>query len=291
MADIYKKHGLVLLVLVLLFVTISIFYLDWRYSKRGLTFAMMNVGQGDALFIESPTGTQIIVDGGPGKNILKELPKLMPFWDRSIDAMVITNPDKDHISGFTDILKLYTVDTVFEPGTINDSGTYKNIEKEIKNKKIPDILAKKGMNIDIGGGAYLEVLFPDKDVSMGEVNDGSIVMRLIYGETSIMLTGDATEKTENIILNNERYKKENILESYILKVGHHGSRTSSSYEFVQAVRPKYALISDGLNNSYGHPHKETLKTFADLGVEVLRTDELGTIVFSCDRMGTCEMHK
>ncbi len=288
MADIYKKHGLVLLVLVLLFVTISIFYLDWRYSKRGLTFAMMNVGQGDALFIESPTGTQIIVDGGPGKNILKELPKLMPFWDRSIDAMVITNPDKDHISGFTDILKLYTVDTVFEPGTINDSGTYKNIEKEIKNKKIPDILAKKGMNIDIGGGAYLEVLFPDRDVSMGEVNDGSIVMRLIYGETSIMLTGDATVKTEGIILKNE--KKEN-LESDILKIGHHGSRTSSSYDFVQAVHPKYALISDGANNSYGHPHKETLKTLTDLGVEVLRTDELGTIVFSCDRMGTCEIHK
>jgi competence protein ComEC len=288
MADIYKKHGLVLLVLVFLFVTISIFYLDWRYSKRVLTFAMMDVGQGDALFIESPTGTQIIVDGGPGKNILKELPKLMPFWDRSIDAMVITNPDKDHISGFTDILKLYTVDTVFEPGTINDSGTYKNIEKEIKNKKIPDILAKKGMNIDIGGGAYLEVLFPDRDVSMGEVNDGSIVMRLIYGETSIMLTGDATVKTEGIILKNE--KKEN-LGGDILKIGHHGSRTSSSYDFVQAVHPKYALISDGLNNSYGHPHKETLKTLTDLGVEVLRTDELGTIVFSCDRMGTCEIHK
>ena len=288
MADIYKKHGLVLLVLVLLFVTISIFYFDWRNSHKVLTFAMMDVGQGDALFIESPTGTQIIVDGGPGKNILKELPKLMPFWDRSIDAVVVTNPDKDHISGFTDILKLYTVDAVFEPGTINDSGTYKNIEKEIKNKKIPDILAKKGMNIDIGGGAYLEVLFPDRDVSMGEVNDGSIVMRLIYGETSIMLTGDATVKTEGIILKNE--KKEN-LGSDILKIGHHGSRTSSSYDFVQAVHPKYALISDGLNNSYGHPHKETLKTLADLGVEVLRTDELGTIVFSCDRMGACEIHK
>ena len=204
MVDNYKKHGLVLMVLVLIFCNSIIFYIDFKYSNRKLTFVMMNVGQGDALFIESPTGTQIIVDGGPGKNILKELPKFMPFWDRSIDAVVITNPDKDHISGFTDILKLYKVDTVFEPGTMNDSSTYKNLEKEIKNQDIPNILAKKGMIIDIGGGAYLEVLFPDRDVSMREVNDGSIVMRLIYGETSIMLTGDATLKTEKIILNNEK---------------------------------------------------------------------------------------
>ncbi|MEK7588515.1 MAG: ComEC/Rec2 family competence protein [Patescibacteria group bacterium] len=288
MVDNYKKHGLVLMVLVLIFCNSIIFYIDFKYSNRKLTFVMMNVGQGDALFIESPTGTQIIVDGGPGKNILKELPKFMPFWDRSIDAVVITNPDKDHISGFTDILKLYKVDTVFEPGTMNDSSTYKNLEKEIKNQDIPNILAKKGMIIDIGGGAYLEVLFPDRDVSMREVNDGSIVMRLIYGETSIMLTGDATLKTEKIILNNE---KENSLQSDILKVGHHGSRTSSSYEFVKEVKPKYAVISDGVNNSYGHPHPETLRTLNELGVEILRTDELGTIIFSCDRMGTCEIHK
>ncbi|MBP6866495.1 MAG: MBL fold metallo-hydrolase [Candidatus Pacebacteria bacterium] len=274
-----RDYGLFYLALFLLLATIFVFYLNWQNSHRELTFAMLDVGQGDALFVESPTGIQILIDGGPKNAVLQELPKVMPFWDRTLDAVIITNPDADHISGFTEVLKLYKVGAIFEPGTYNSSKLYKSISSEVKNQNIPDVLLRRGMNLGLGGGAYIEVLFPDRDVSEWSPNDGSAVMRLVYGDNSIMLTGDATEKTESIVL--AENQKEN-LDSDILKVGHHGSRTSTSPEFVEAVSPKYGLISSGEGNSYGHPHKETLDTLASFGTKILRTDQSGTIVMKSD---------
>src|SRR3990167_2628354 len=124
---------------------------------------------------------------------------MSPF-DRRIDAIIITNPDQDHIGGVADVLKTYKVDMVFESGTLNDSKTFQNLKTEIKNKNIPDILAKKGMRLDIGGGAVIDILFPDRDVFDWASNDGSVVARLTYGDTSILLMGDSTALTEKIIL-------------------------------------------------------------------------------------------
>lgn len=278
-----KKYGLLILTSALLVAVIFIFHLDWQNTHRKLTFAMLNIGQGDALFIESPTGAQMLIDGGPAGKIISKLSQVMPFYDRSIDAIIITNPDADHIAGFLSVLKNYKVGRVFEPGTFNDSKTYKNLKKEIENKKIPDILAKRGMRINLGGGAVLDILFPDRDVSNWTTNDGSIMARLSYGKTSVMLTGDATSETERIILSEN---PQSNLHSTILKVGHHGSHTSSSPEFVQAVSPEYALISDGKGNSYGHPHEETLGTLAKFGAKIFRTDELGTIIMKSDGINT-----
>lgn len=240
---------------------------------------MLDVGQGDALFIESPTGTQLLVDGGPPRKILSQLARVMSPFDRHIDAIVITNPDQDHIGGFEDVLKVYKVDRVFEPGTINDSKTYQNLKEEIKNKNIPDILAKRGMKLDIGGGAVIDILFPDRDVSTWNSNDGSIIAKLSYGETSMMLTGDSTSVTEKIIL---AENSGSLLKSTVLKVGHHGSRTSTSAPFMEAVAPTYALISNGKDNKYGHPHPDTLATLAQFGTEIFRTDLLGTIIMKSD---------
>ena len=274
-----KKYWLFLFTFLLLVANIFIFYLDWQNSHRGLTFAMLDVGQGDALFIESPTGTQILVDGGPPKKILSQLSRVMSPFDRNIDAFIITNPDADHIAGFLDVLKIYKVDKVFESGALTDSKTYQNLKDEIKKNNTPDILAKRGMKLDIGGGAVIDILFPDRDVSSWATNDGSVVARLSYGNTSLMLTGDATTKTEGIIL---KENPEAQLHSTILKVGHHGSRSSSSPEFVKAIAPAYALISDGKDNKYGHPHQETLNTLALFGAKIFRTDLLGTIVMKSD---------
>lgn len=283
-----KEHWLFLFVVFLFLANIFIFYFIWQNSHKGFTFAMLNVGQGDALFIESPTGTQVLVDGGPPKKILNQLASIMSPFDRTIDAFIITNPDQDHIAGFLDILKLYKVDRVFEPGTLTDSKIYQNLKNEIKKNNIPNILAKKGMRLNLGGGAMIDILFPDRDVSVWSTNDGSIIARLSYGGTSIMLTGDSTLKTEKIILEKNSLQK---LDSDILKVGHHGSRTSSSPEFVKAISPSYALISNGKDNKYGHPHKETLDTLTQFGAKIFRTDELGMIVIKCARINTCEINK
>ena len=274
-----KSYSLLIFAFILLVANLYLFYLDFKGSNRNLTFAMLDVGQGDSLFIESPTGTQILFDAGSPRKVLSALSRVMSPFDRTLDAIVITNPDADHIGGFADVLKTYKVGQVFEPGTISDSKTYQNLEQEIKNKKISNILAKRGMRLNIGGGAVIDILFPDRDVFDWSSNDGSIVAKLTYGKTSIMLTGDSTAKTEKIILSRNSGE---VLDSAILKVGHHGSRTSSSTEFVKAVSPAYALVSLGKENKYGHPHQETLDTLAQFGAKILRTDLLGTIIMSSD---------
>ena len=279
MFDGYKKYVLFFIVISLFTIDVSLIRLDWQNSHRGLTFAMLDVGQGDALFIESPTGTHIMIDAGPPRKVMGALQKVISPFSKSIDAIVISNPDADHIGGLSDIMKNYKVGEILESGTLTDSKTYQSLRVEMKKQNIPDILAKKGMRLDIGGGAYIDILFPDRDVSSWATNDGSVVSRLSYGKTSIMLTGDAAIKTEKIIL---KEFPDTALNSTILKVGHHGSRTSSSTSFVEAVSPKYALISDGKDNKYGHPHQETLNTLASFGVESYRTDLFGTIIMNSD---------
>jgi len=274
-----RNYKLLVFTLILLVINIYLFHLDLQSSRKGFTFAMLDVGQGDALFIESPTGVQVLFDAGPAGKILSSLSKVMSPFDKTIDAIVITNPDADHISGFSDIIKNYKVGMVLEPGTVNDSKIYKNLKDNIDRKQIPDILAKQGMKLDLGGGVTIDILFPDRDVSSWGSNDGSIVAKVSYGDISVMLTGDATMKTEKIIL--EDFSKES-LKSTVLKVGHHGSRTSSSDSFVRVVAPSFALISDGEENKYGHPHQEVLDTLSAFKAQVFRADILGTIVMQSD---------
>lgn len=282
-----NNYKLLLLLLILLVINIFLVRLDLQSRKTGLTFAVMDVGQGDALFIESPTGTQILFDVGPARKIMGPLAKVMSPFDRSIDAIVLTNPDADHIGGFSEVFKNYKVGMVVEPGTVNDSRTYKNLKDSITNKNIPNILAKSGMKLDLGGGVFIDILFPDRDVSDFNANDGSLVARLYYGDTSILLTGDSTLKTEKIILEN---MSKDSLKSTILKVGHHGSRTSSSDAFIKNVNPDFALISNGKDNKYGHPHTEVLDVLSVVGAKILRTDMLGTIIMKCDRMAICQVN-
>lgn len=243
-----------------------------------LTVAFLDVGQGDAIFIESPNGTQVLVDGGPNNAVFRELGKVMPFYDRSIDLFIVSNPDKDHIAGFVDGLDRFKVSAVLEPGTVGASGAFRALEAGEEKHRVPKIVARRGMSIDLGGGAYLEILFPDRDVSGLATNDGSIVARLVYGETEVMLPGDAPQNIEQYLVSLDGGK----LQSDILKVGHHGSRTSSTESFVEAVAPKYAVISSGKDNRYGHPHKEVMDLFARLGIPALNTANEGTIIFKSD---------
>lgn len=272
----YFRWYLLLLLIVLGFVLYSF----WAHENRNgmLTFAMLNVGQGDALFIESPTGIQVLVDGGPGKALMREVSSVVPWYDRHIDMIVVTNPDKDHYEGFISLLQKYKIDKVLESGTNSLTDTYVVFEKEISDKKIQKIIALRGQKIDLGGGAYLEILFPDRDISGLSPNDGSIVMKLVYGETSVMLQGDSTSRIEDYLTN----LGTTTLSSTILKVGHHGSRTSSTEKYVSLVDPKWAVISSGVNNDYGHPHKETLETMEKLKISTYSTCNNGRIVFKSD---------
>jgi len=255
--------------------TLFIWYaVAWEDRGGKLTVAFLDIGQGDAIFIESPTGAQMMIDGGPGAIVLRELGKMMPFYDRSIDMLMVSNPDKDHMGGFIDVLDSFKVASVIEPGTVGASAEYKTLEEKIQEEHATHLIARRGQVIDLGGGAHFEVLFPDRDVSGMTTNEGSIMGRLVYGNTSIMFTGDAPQNIEGYL---DGLDGKN-LHSDVLKVGHHGSHTSTSAEFVGYISPTIAVISLGIANKYGHPHKETLDTLHQFGVNILRTDLQGRIV-------------
>ncbi len=267
-------------ILGLLFVaTILVWYAVAAEDRGGkLTVAFLDVGQGDAIFIESPAGNQIMIDGGPPGSVLRPLGRVMPFYDRTIDMLIVSNPDKDHFGGFLDILRAYKVGAMLEPGTVGASAEYKTLEELTPKEPAPRILAVRGEKLHLGGGATLEILFPDRDVSLVSTNDGSIVARLSYGNTSVLFTGDSPQSIEHYLVSLDGAR----LKSDVLKVGHHGSRTSTSVDLVGVVAPSMAIISDGKGNSYGHPHRETLETLAQFQVPVHRTDLEGTIILQSD---------
>ena len=283
--------------------TALIWYAVLAEDRGGkLMVAFLNIGQGDGIFVESPTGNQMMIDGGGGPIVLRELGKVMPFYDRSIDLLMVSNPDKDHMGGFLDVMHSFSIAAVVEPGTVGASSEYRSLETMIGENPSPRpgvwvlplrkparqsagggelprrIIARRGQRINLGGGAYFDVLFPDRDVSGMTTNEGSIMGRLVYGNTSLMFTGDAPQNIEGYV---DSLDGKN-LKSDVLKVGHHGSRTSTSQEFVGYVSPTYAVISDGVANKYGHPHQETLDTLNQFGVQILRTDLSGRIVMQSD---------
>lgn len=274
-----RNHLRWYILLILVFISLALWFVVIREDRNDiLTISFLDVGQGDSIFIESPTGIQVLIDGGPNNNLMREIPKVIPWYDRHIDMLVVTNPDKDHYEGFISLLKKFKTDVVLEPGTINKNSAYEILENKIKDKKIPKILARRGQIIDLGGGAYLEIIFPDRDVSGLSPNDGSIVMKLVYGKTSVLLQGDSTANMEHYILSFGG----SDLKSDILKLGHHGSKTSTTEEYIKTVSPKWSIISAGGNNSYGHPHKEVLDVLVMEKIDVLATCAMGRISFKSD---------
>lgn len=289
-----KSQRIKLAVLIILFFTavFSVFFC-FREDRNGiLTVAFLDVGQGDAIFIEAPSGNQMLIDGGPGKSVLRELSKIMPFYDRSIDVVLASHADQDHVGGLPDVLKKYKVNVFVESGVSGESSSYEEAESIIDNREtkgeIKKILARKGMEIDLGSGAKMQILFPDRNPSGMETNTASIVARLIYGENEFLFTGDSPTAIEDFLISLENLEcKENkacgwSLDSDVMKVGHHGSKTSTSAAFVSAVSPEYTIISVGKDNRYGHPNQEVLDTINNFGAQILRTDESGHIIFKSD---------
>lgn len=278
----FKKYlpyvPLILLLILAFGVCIFVFTLN---NSNYLKVVFLDVGQGDAIYIEAPNGKQIIIDGGPDATLLSSLSKVMPFADRSIDMIIATHPDMDHIGGFPLLLDNYKVKSIIENGNISTSQISSSLEEKIIKKKINKIIAQRGMHIilDDKKNIYLDILFPDRDVSGFESNDASIVCKLVYGENSFLFTGDADLYTENLIEWNEN---EETLYSDVLKLGHHGSRTSSSILWLEKVAPEIAIISAGKNNKYGHPHKELLERLLNLNIPYLNTADVGNIIFKSD---------
>lgn len=278
-----RKYLPYILLVILLVFTISIWLFVYKSNNKDgyLKVVFLDVGQGDAIYIEAPNGKQMLIDGGSDAKLLSSLSEVMPFADRSIDIILATHGDMDHIGGFPVLIDNYKIKNIIENGASSPSKIFSSLEEKVQKQKINKIIAKRGMKIilDDDKNIYFEIIFPDRDIREFESNDGSIVGKLTYGESTFMFTGDASAYTENLIGWNEDKK---MLDSDVLKLGHHGSKTSSSVLWLERVSPEVAIVSVDKNNKYGHPHKEILDRLFNIGIPYLSTADKGNILFKSD---------
>lgn len=258
-----------------------IFYTILQPNTQTLRVSFLDVGQGDSILVQGPAGVTVLVDGGPDRSVVREVPKQLGPLNRTIDLMVETHPDKDHIAGLADVLELYEVQHFISPGLNNDTNVYArlvaSIEKEVG---IVPYTARRGQRIHLGGGAYADVLYPDHDVShLRATNDASIVLHVVYGSTSFMLSGDMPSTIEDTLVQNV---PSGSLRSDVLKAGHHGSKYSTDEMWLEAVAPATVVISAGKGNTYGHPSVEALSRIQKFGARTLSTIDSGTITFVSD---------
>jgi len=279
-----RRSAVILGVAILLLALLAavIWYAAWREDRQGLlTVSFLDIGQGDSIFIDSPSGGQVLIDGGPNGTVLRRLSDAMPWYDHSIDVVIPTHPDSDHISGLIDVLKRYDVSYVIQSSVKGNTGTWASLEQSIadaKKKGTKVLTAQRGQVIDLSKGAYIEILAPDRSLPNTDTNTACVVAHLIYGKTSFMLTCDAPQEIEKYLVSLDGAS----LKSDVLKAGHHGSRTSSARIFVGFVDPSYAVFSRGCDNKFGHPHVETVATFAAFGIPVEDTCKQGTVTFVSD---------
>jgi competence protein ComEC len=248
------------------------------FDNQKFKIIFLDVGQGDAILIQSPSKKNILVDGGPDKGIIAKLDQYIPFYERKIDLMILTHPDPDHLNGLVEVLQRYRVERFFYNGVKDLDSTYERFLEILEEKKIKEEVVWLGKNYEFDK-AKVEVFFPFENLlgkSFENDNDASLVLKMSIGQIKILLTGDATNKVEDKLI------KDNMdLKADILKVAHHGSKNSTSLEFLEKVKPTYAIISVG-KNKFGHPSLRVLKNLEKVGAKILRTDQLNDILFETD---------
>lgn len=278
--------------LILLNLTGIVWCAAWfvRPVHHGCIFTALDIGQGDSVLIQTPDHQDILIDGGPDDTVVEKLSRALPAGDRDLELVVLTHPHADHVNGLVAVTQRFTVRSVLLTELRFRQSAYAAWVDELEQQHIPEHVAVTGQSYVVGG-ARLDVVWPVRNLSQetierddaangGGVNDSSIVLRLTCDGSRAMLMGDASSEIEGRIIDSGA-----DIRADLLKVGHHGSRFSSSPKFLAAVKPVWAVISAGVNNHYHHPHPTTLLHLAKTQAKVLRTDQSGTIVLITDGRG------
>lgn len=267
--------------LVIAFIAIiSIFARPEASSLDGLKVYFLNVGQGDSAYIKTPSGQDILIDGGPDSSVLNELGKVMDFGDREINLVVLSHPHADHLTGLIEVLNRFKIDEVWETGVEYPSSTYDLWRQKISEKQIPDKLVQVGdkktfNNLEI---SILYPLSPLENQKMDNLNNASIVNRLDYQNFSVLFMGDLEKDGQMKIFNQNLF-------ATVLKVAHHGSSNGLSEELLKIIRPALAIIEVGKDNTYGHPAASTINLLKKYAVRIYRTDQNGTVEIFSDGQG------
>ena len=232
----------------------------------------LDVGQGDSILIQTPNNHIILVDGGAETAVLTELNDVLPFLQKKIDLLVLTHPHSDHIEGLVPVIEKYDVESALITGVDYTNSYYDEFLKDLRGEA-RIYFAYAGTDFEFDDGVFVDVLYPFAPI-VGEefenLNNSSIVLRITYGENEILLTGDAESEVETELLESGV-----PLQSDVMKAGHHGSRTATSSEFLEEVAPSIVVIQCGSDNSFGHPHQETLDNLS--GIDVYRNDLDGRV--------------
>ncbi len=242
----------------------------------GLKVHFIDVGQGDSMLIQTPNGKAILVDAGENSEGEKIVEYLKAQGIRKLDVLVGTHPHEDHIGGMDLVVDSFDIGRIYMPKKSTTTKTFKDLLNAIKYKNLKVDTAMAGVGIDVDESVQISMIAPNSN-DYEDLNNYSVVIKLTYNNTSFLLTGDAQNISEK-----EMLSKGYNLKSDVLKVGHHGSHSSTTQKFLKAVSPEYAVISLAKENDYRHPHKETLKKLSDEKIQVFRTDESGTIIALSD---------
>ena len=269
---------------ILLFIVIIIWGIISSLPDGLLHVTFIDVGQGDAILVTTPEGSNILIDGGPSPQLLcLALGKELPFWERKLDLVIATQPHSDHISGLVEIIKRYDVNQVMDNGISYDSEIYREWIRTIHDLDICHLIARSNNEIELDNGITLEILNPTlKELfenSRSDVDNNGIVLILSWKEISFLLTADIRTEAEYKLI-----KDRHNLSSSVLKIAHHGSDTSTSSQFIIAVNPSAVVISVGEDNIYGHPSENVINRIKseNLSHQVFRTDMDGSIEFITD---------
>lgn len=267
--------------LTLLAISIALLHFTLAKIPKQIEVHFLDVGQGDAILIVTPKLHTILIDGGPGETVLEELGSALPFFMRDIDLMVLTHPHRDHMEGLIEVLHRYQVRYVMLAGDAYGSSLYREFLKSARAKStiiFADAEKDFSLSIDKEKILHFDILHPISSIAGKEyenTNNASVVMKMIPQDgKTFLFTGDCEEECEHELLAN--YPPE-ILKADVLKVGHHGSRTSTTQRFLNAVDPKIAVIQSGKGNQFEHPHVETIEKLTKKNIQILRNDQDGHI--------------
>jgi competence protein ComEC len=247
-------------------------------SSEFLEVHFLDVGQGDAVLIQTPDGFEVLIDGGASSQVVRQLATEQSWNDRLIDVVIATHPDTDHVGGLVDVLERYDVDLIVQTETDSDSPAATAFESAVLNEGADAQFARAGQVIQVGTSTTIEILSPASDTGAWRANAASIIVRVVYGDTAFMLTGDAPASIEDYLVG--AYGTD--LKSDVLKLGHHGSQTSTSELWLDTVQPQYAVVSASLDNRYGHPNQTVMQRVFARNIQTSHTGIDGTVSFYSD---------
>ncbi|WP_121614476.1 ComEC/Rec2 family competence protein [Mesobacillus foraminis] len=259
---------------VVLLLTTSVSATPSSAASKNLTVHFINVGQGDSIYIKTAAGDDILIDAGnkDGSDVVSYLKKQKV---KDIEVMISTHPDADHVGGLDEVLKAYKVKSVYAPKVQHTTQAFKDFLLAVKREGVKIKTAQKGVKLPLKG-VNAVFIAPVKTYAKSDLNNWSAVLRLQYGKKSFLFTGDAELQSEKDMI-----KSKQKLQANVLKVGHHGAKTSTSAEFLKAVKPQYAVLSVG-KNSYGHPTSTVVNRLKSAKVTTYRTDKDKNILFTTD---------